>query len=144
MLNVDTAAAWERLCLLVDDDPQLWPAVRDALEEDEDPWEALLDGLDDAGALASLRADDSGMELADALAQLPRVFRLQPEFGGVNDTDDLDDAIALADEILSEEGWRLVGLPEDDGHSLVVVPADATTEIARVAGELGRTVTIFG
>ena len=106
---MDTEALWERLCSLLDDDEQLWPAVEAALEEsDGDAWDALLDGLDDAGALASLEAEDTGMELADALAQLPRVFRLQPDLGEVTDTDDLDEAIRAADHVLEAHGHRLL------------------------------------
>src|SRR3712207_1491066 len=102
MLNVNRIAAWERLCALLEDDPLLWQRVRQALaDRDDDPWEELLDGLDDAGALAFLRSDDTGMELADALVQLPRVFRVQPDLDEVNDTDDLDDAMVIADEVLA-------------------------------------------
>ena len=86
---MDQAGDWQRLCALLDDDEAVWEAVDAALEAGDDPWEALLDGLDEAGALAFLRSDDTGMELSDALAQLPRVFALQPDLDEVTDTDDL-------------------------------------------------------
>ncbi len=142
---MDTEALWERLCSLLDDDEQLWPAVEAALEEpDGDPWDALLDGLDDAGALASLEADDTGMELADALAQLPRVFRLQPDLREVNDTDDLDEAIRAADRVLEEHGHRLLILESDDEdvHELVVVPEEAVGPILETAEALERSIRL--
>lgn len=145
MADVDETADWERLTRLLDEDELLWPRVRQALDEGEDPWEALLDGLDDAGALAYLDADDTGMELADALAQLPRVFRLKPELGAANDTDDLDDAMAVADGILASGGFRLLLLGEDDEDALalVVVPAGNVAAISRLAASLDRSVTTF-
>jgi hypothetical protein len=142
---MDTEALWERLCSLLDDDEQLWPAVAAALEEsDGDPWDALLDGLDDAGALASLEAEDTGMELADALAQLPRVFRLQPDLGDVNDTDDLDDAVRAADQVLEGHGHRLLILESDDAdvHELVVVPEEAVGPILETAEALERRIAL--
>ena len=147
MEGVDEMAAWERLTGLLDDDELLWPRVREALEDaDADPWEALLDGLDDAGALAYLDAEDTGMELADALAQLPRVFRLQPDLGAVNDTDDLDDALAAADRTLAAGGLRLLRLQEDDedAHALAVVPDGSVREILALSAQLKRSVMIFG
>ncbi|WP_210506072.1 hypothetical protein [Naasia sp. SYSU D00057] len=139
--------AWKRLCTLLDDDELLWPGVREALEEDGDPWEALLSGLDDAGALAYLDAEDTGMELADALAQLPRVFRLQPDLGRVTDTDDLAEAMAVADEILAAKGFRLVMLDDEedeDASSLVVVPAGSLDDVVAAAESVDRTITTFG
>jgi hypothetical protein len=145
MVRMDTEALWERLCSLLDADEQLWPAVHAALEDpDEDPWDALLDGLDDAGALASLEAEDTGMELADALAQLPRVFRLQPDLGEVNDTDDLDEAIAAADRVLEGHGHRLLILESDDAdvHELVVVPEEAVAPLRETAEALERSIAL--
>jgi hypothetical protein len=145
MVRMDTEALWERLCSLLDDDEQLWPAVQAALEDpDEDPWDALLDGLDDAGALASLEAEDTGMELADALAQLPRVFRLQPDLGTVTDTDDLAEAVAEADRVLEGQGHRLLILESDDGdvHELVVVPEEAVGPILEAADALERGIAL--
>ncbi len=147
MADVDDMAAWERLTLLLDDDELLWPRVREALEDGApDPWEALLDGLDDAGALAYLETDDTGMELADALAQLPRVFRLQPDLGSVNDTDDLEDAMRIADRVLAGAGFRLVRLQEDDedAHALAVVPGDNAPEILQLSAQLGRPIVLPG
>jgi len=143
--GIDDTASWKQLTALLDDDPQLWPDVSEAIEEGDDPWEALIGGLDDAGALAYLDVDDTGMELADALAQLPRVFRLQPKLGEVNDTDELREAIAVADGVLAEGGLRLLMLEDDDdqAHALVVVPAGAVDEIVDVAASLGHAVTTF-
>jgi hypothetical protein len=143
---VENEATWERLCALLDDDELLWPRVRDALEDGAEPWEALLDGLDDAGALAYLEVDDTGMELADALAQLPRVFRLRADLGRVNDTDDLAEAMAAADEILGDRGFRLIELDDEDedSHALVVVPAEALDGIVEAANGVDRAVTTFG
>jgi hypothetical protein len=143
--GTDDTASWKQLTALIDDDTQLWSDVSEALEEGDDPWEALIGGLDDAGALAYLDVEDTGMELADALAQLPRVFRLQPNLGEVNDTDELREAIAVADGVLAEGGLRLLMLEDDDdqAHALVVVPAAAVDEIVDVAASLGHTVTTF-
>jgi hypothetical protein len=144
--HVDEAGTWERLCGLLDDDEQLWPGVEEALAGGSDPWGALLDGLDDAGALAYLDEGDTGMELTDALVQLPRVFRLQPDLDEVTDTDDLDAAMRAADSVLAGEGHRLLRLdePDSDAHALVVVPADAVPEIGRLAAALDRRITTAG
>jgi len=143
-MTVDDPAAWERLAGLLDDDELLWPRVREALE-DGDPWEALIDGLDDSGALAYLDAEDTGMELADALAQLPRVFALQPDLRSVNDVDELEEAMGEADRILSAHGFRLLRLDEDDeeSHALVVVPAANLAAIVDLAEQMGESVTTF-
>jgi len=146
--DVDEYGAWERLTRLLDDDELLWPLVRGAAQDGggQEAWEALLDGLDDAGALAYLDAGDTGMELADALAQLPRVFRLKLDLGVVNDTDDLDEAMAAADRLLAGRGFRLVELQDDDdeAHALAVVEAGNLPEIVRLSAELRRPVTSFG
>ncbi|MDH2443553.1 hypothetical protein QDR37_06310 [Amnibacterium sp. CER49] len=139
-----TTDDWRRLCALLDDDELLPPAVEAALgEPDGDAWETLLDGLDDAGALAYLDAEDTGMELSDALVQLPRVFRLQPDLDEVTDTDDLAEAIAAADRVLAEHGHRLLRLeePGTDAHALVVVPSDAVPEVLVLARSLEVPVT---
>jgi hypothetical protein len=140
------AANWERLCVLLDDDEQLRTEVREAVDAGDDAWAALLDGLDDAGALAYLDEGDTGMELTDALVQLPRVFRLQPDLDEVTDTDDLGEALHVADELLSEAGHRLLRLdePDSDAHALVVVPADAVPEIERLAAGLGHGIRPVG
>jgi hypothetical protein len=146
MADVADSVEWERLTRLLDDDEHLWPRVLEALEDDdEDPWEALLGGLDDAGALAYLHEDDTGMELADALAQLPRVFRLSLDLGRVNDTDELDAAMGEADALLGGSGFRLVLLEDDDddARALVVVSAGAVDEIAELATAVGHSVTSF-
>ncbi len=142
----DAAGDWERLCVLLDDDEPLRAGVRQSLDAGEDPWEALLGGLDDAGALAYLDEGDTGMELTDALVQLPRVFRLQPDLDAVTDTDDLGEAMRIADGVLGASGHRLLRLeePDSDAHALVVVPADAAGEIERLATRLGHEVALPG
>jgi hypothetical protein len=143
---MNEAATWERLCELIDDDELLWPEVQTALAEGEDPWEALLDGLDDSGAMAYLDEGDTGMELTDALVQLPRVFRLKPDLGEVTDTDDLDAAMRTADAVLAAADHRLLRLeePDSDAHALVVVPSGSVAEIERLAETLGHPVTVAG
>jgi hypothetical protein len=146
MGDVDETVAWERFTRLLDDDELLWPRVKDALEVgDADPWEALLDGLDDAGALAYLEADDTGMELADALAQLPRVFRLHLDLGAVSDTDDLEMALVAANGLLAGRSCRLVQLhdADEDAYALAVVPEVNLPEILALSAELERSVTTF-
>ncbi len=137
--------SWQRLCALIDDDPQVWPEVSSALDEGDDPWEALIGALDDAGALAYLDIEDTGMELAEALAQLPRVFQLQPNLSEANDTDELREAIAVADGVLAEGGVRLLMLEDDDdeAQALVVVPAESVDEIVEIAAQLGHVATTF-
>ena len=133
----DDIADWTRLCDLLDDDPELAPAVHDADEDER--WEALIGGLDDAGALAYLESDDTGMELADALPALPRVFRAGIDLSPVNDEDDLDAAIALADGILAPHGLTLIRLEEEsDACALVAVPAENATAIIDLADTLGH------
>lgn len=131
------APDWARLCELLDDDPELGPAV--AAADPADRWEALIDGLDDAGALAYLEVGDSGMELADALAELPRVFRTDVELDEVGDVDDLVAAIARADALLSPHGLRLLRLEEDPtAVPIVAVPAEHVDEIISLAAARGR------
>lgn len=150
MIGVDRirageAALWQHLCALLDDDPHLWVAVEASLEEaDVDPWDELIGGLDDSGALAYLDAEDTGMELSDALAQLPRVFALQPDLDEVNDIDDLDEAMRTADAVLDETEFRLVELEDadDDAHALVVVHAESVPDIVRIAAALGHPVVL--
>lgn len=134
---------WVRLCDLIDDDPELGPAVSQAASGDS--WMALIDGLDDAGALAYLERGDSGIELADALAQVPRVFRSGVDLDVVGDVDgDLDAAITVADGILSPHRLRILHLEEDDdAYPLVVVPDANVTEIVALATRLGHTVRVF-
>ena len=142
---MDQAAEWTRLCALLDDDEGVREAVESALAEGDDPWEALLDGLDEAGALAFLRADDTGMELSDALAQLPRVFALQPDLDEVTDTDDLVAATAAADRILAAADLRVVRLvEEEDAWPIAVVPSAGAGDIAALVGSLGHEAVIGG
>lgn len=139
------AGDWQRLCALLDDDESVWEAVEAALQQGEDPWDALIGGLDDAGALAYLQADDTGMELSDALAQLPRVFALQPDLDEVTDTDDLVEATEAADRILSAAGLRIVRLvEEEDAWPVAVVPASGVPEIVRLVHGFGRQVIAGG
>lgn len=136
---------WTRLCELLDDDPELPPAVRRAVGDDEDAWAALIDGLDDAGALAYLDWKDTGVELADALPQLPRVFATGVDVDEVADVEGaLTAAIARADGILAPHGLRIVYLGEDsDAYPLVVVPIANVTEILEIAARLGFTAQVF-
>ena len=148
----DSTATWARLCALIDDDPDLAPAVLDAAEDDR--WETLFDGLDDAGSLAYLEQDDTGMELAEALPALPRIVGAGVELDEVGDIDDLDAAIARADEILAPHGLRLLYLDEDDvvdgddeddkAFPLIAVPLGSADEIIALASAIGRTARAFG
>lgn len=136
---MSTIDDWTRLCALLDDDPDFAPAVLDAIEAGDDPWSALIDALDDAGALAYLDRDDTGAELVDALAALPRVFRADIELDEAGDVDDLDAAIAKANELLASRLLRLVHVedPEDeDAHPLVAVPTSNVDEIQTLLGRL--------
>ncbi|KDA06678.1 hypothetical protein DC31_09050 [Microbacterium sp. CH12i] len=136
---------WTRLCELLDDDPELLPAVRLAVAGDEDPWTALIDGLDDAGALAYLEVNDTGIELADALPPLPRVFATGVELDKVGDVEgDLTAAIVRADSLLASRDLRIVYLDEDsDAYPLVVVPIANVAEILEITERLGFTARIF-
>ncbi|MBW4042627.1 MAG: hypothetical protein HIU86_10955 [Acidobacteria bacterium] len=142
---MDRSGDWKRLCALIDDDEAVWHAVEAALEAGDDPWDALIGGLDDAGALAYLQVDDTGMELSDALAQLPRVFALQPDLDEVTDTDDLVAATAAADRILAAAALRVVRLvEEEDAWPVVVVPATGASDIAGLVTELGHQAVVGG
>ncbi len=136
---MDRAGDWQRLCALIDDDETVWDVVEAALAAGDDPWDALIGGLDDAGALAYLQVDDTGMELSDALAQLPRVFALQPDLDEVTDTDDLVDATAASDRILGAAGLRVIRLIEEEdavSWPLVVAHSEHVAEIERLASAL--------
>lgn len=135
------AGDWRRLCALLDDDESVWEAVEAALQDGEDPWDALIGGLDDAGALAYLQADDTGMELSDALAQLPRVFALQPDLDEVTDTDDLVEALRAADAAVADGGLRLLRLVEEDDPAswpVIAVPRDRVSDAIQAAEALGH------
>ncbi len=136
---------WARLCRLLDDDPELLAAVADAADEpDGDPWLAVIDGLDDAGALAYLDTQDLGSELVDALAGLPRVFRTSVDLGSVADIDELPAAIAAADRLLAPHDLRIVYLEEDsDAFPLVVVKPGDAVAIVELAARLGHEARVF-
>lgn len=130
---------WTRLCNLLDDDPEFAPAVLDAVEAGDDPWDALIDALDNAGALAYLDRGDTGEELADALPALPRVFRTLVEFDEVGDIGSLDGAISRAGELLAPHGLDLIHIedPEDeDAYPLVAVPTATVGEIQTLITKL--------
>ena len=142
---MDHAGDWKRLCGLIDDDEAVWEAVDAALAAGDDPWDALISGLDDAGALAYLQVGDTGMELSDALAQLPRVFALQPDLDEVTDTDDLVEATAAADRILGAADLRVIRLiEEEDAWPVVVVPASGAADIAGLVTALGHEAVVGG
>ena len=138
---------WIRLCELLDDDPELIPAMRQSIEAGEaDLWTSLIDGLDDSGALAYLDWKDTGGELADALSQVPRVFARGIELDEVGDVEgDLTAAIPRADSILAPHELRIVYLDEDsDAYPLVVVPIGNVAEILEITKRLGFTAQAFG
>lgn len=145
-----TLTRWRRLCALLDDDPELWPTVQATLEDPPaDPWTALLDGLDDAGALAYLDHDDQGMELAEALAGVPRVrdARLDGaplDLGAVTDTDgDVPTAVRAADRVLAPAGLCLVHLDEgSDAFPLVAVRTSDRADIEQLVTELGHSTAL--
>jgi hypothetical protein len=115
---------WMRLCTLLDDDPELAPATLAAVEAGESPWDALIEGLDDSGALAYLQKSDTGGELADALPALPRIARTGIDLDEVADVDGLSAAITRANELLAADGLTLIHVddPEDeDAYPLVAV-----------------------
>ena len=81
-----------------------------------DPWAALVDALDESGAIACLDTGDTGDLLVDAVRALPRLRRAELSSGrGVDlrpvvDVDDLDEAIAGARGALAAVGLDLVAL----------------------------------
>lgn len=157
---------WIRLCELLDEDAELAADVRLAAEDPEeyfrrrearladrgiessdevDPWLALIDGLDDAGALAYLDWKDTGAEVAQALAGVPRVARAGVDLDAVEDADELADAVAHADRLLADSGLRVVHLDEDsDAYPLVVVPSVHAAEIIELSARLGYEARTFG
>ncbi|WP_119697820.1 DUF6630 family protein [Microbacterium halotolerans] len=159
-------ADWTRLCQLLDDDQELLEAVELAAGDPEaflaahgdmlgelgvtkasqiDPWLAMIDALDDAGALAYLEGDDAGEELADALAALPRIVAAGAELDEVSDVEDsLVAAIVVADRLLAPHGLRVVYLDEGtEDVPLVVVPVANVEEILLVADRLDRTARVY-
>ena len=169
--TASTAAAgqaddWARLCMLLDDDPELAPAVRLAVTDPQgylheraaepavpglghlleaDPWQALLDGLDDAGALAYLDPGDFGMELAEALAGLPRVVGAGVDLDQVTDLDgELATVVGVADRLLGSRGLRIVQLEEEaQACPLVVVPTGHVPQILDLVARLGQVARDF-
>lgn len=136
------SAEWRRFAALLDDDPE----VGAALDETDDPRESLVDALDDAGALAYMEWSDSGPELADALAQLPRVFRTGTDTDEIGDlSGTLEAAIARADAVLAPHNLRVLYIDEGtDACPLLVVAASAVAEIVPLARKLGVGVRVFG
>lgn len=135
-----------RLAALIDDDPEVAGALRRAPQGDAELGAALLDALDDAGALAYMEWSDSGVELADALGQLPRIVRAGIDVDEVGDVDgSLEDAISRADALLIPRGMRLLYLDEGtDACPLVVVAQRDVDEIVEIAGRIGLKVRAFG
>lgn len=162
-----TSGDWARLCDLLDDDPELSGPVLRALTDpsgyfddhaqrlmargiesadDIDPWLVMIDGLDDSGALAYLDWKDSGMELADALAGLPRIVRAGMDTESIADVDGtVEESIVRADELLAPHGLRLVYVDEDsDAYPLVAVSSENVSEIIAIAERLGYEARAFG
>ncbi|MDQ0644075.1 DUF6630 family protein [Microbacterium murale] len=152
---------WTRLCALLDDDAELAASVRTAVENpaeyyaahaddlrdrgiesaaDIDPWLVIIDGLDEAGALAYLDWKDGGAQLADALAGLPRIFATGIDLDAIGDIEaELPTAVAVANGMLDEHGLTLVYLEEDsDAYPLVAVEADDAEQIVALASSLGH------
>lgn len=151
---------WARLCGLLDDDAELVASVTQAVDNpaeyyavhaddlrdrgiesaaDIDPWLVMIDGLDEAGALAYLDWKDSGAQLADALAGLPRIFATGVDLDAVGDVEaDLPTAVAVANGVLDEHGLALVYLDEDsDAYPLVAVASEDAEQIVAIARALG-------
>lgn len=168
MKNPATSADWVRLCTLLDDDPHLAPTVHLAVVDPQtyldqraaapvlagpelsgvgpvDPWQALLDGLDDAGALAYLDAQDSGMELVEALTPLPRVVRAGADLEELTDLEsELAGVIGAAGRLLAPYGLQIVQLEEDaDSCPLVVVEAEHVPAILELVARLGHGARTF-
>lgn len=164
--DIAVTAKWERLCELLDDDPELLPSVRLAVTDpdayfrqradelvdrgiesadDVDVWGAIIDGLDDAGALAYLDWKDTAGELADALRQVPRVFRAEIDLDKVADLEgELPAVIAQADGLLASRDLRIIYLDEDsDAYPLVAVPIGHVDEIVELSAQLGQVARVF-
>ncbi len=136
---------WLRLASLLADDPDVAAAIGGA-GAGADLRDVLVDALDDGGALAYMEWSDSGPELAEALAQLPRVFRagIDPdEVGDVGGS--LEDAIVRADALLAPQALRVLYLDEgSDACPLLVVAAADIPEIGDLAARVGLVVRVFG
>lgn len=149
-MTTSSASDWLTLTGLIDPDSELADAVLHAVHaraagDNADPWAALIDGLDDAGVLAYMAQDDSGEELADALAGVPRVFRAGVDLDEVGDIEGtLTEAIARADELLAPHDLRIVYLDErTEDRPLVVVPLHSAEDIVRRVSALGHSAQIF-
>lgn len=137
-------ADWIRLAELLDEDPEVAAELGRA-SATTDLRGVLFDALDDAGALAYMEWSDSGVELADALAQVPRVFRTGADLDEVGDVDGaLADAIAEADGILARHGLQSVYLDEgSDACPLVVVARSDVDEITALGTRLSLRPRVF-
>lgn len=158
---------WTRLCTLLADDPELPRMVHLAAADPQafraaradpllsdvsaagaaepvDPWNALIDGLDVADALAYLDPDDSGAELSMALGGVARVWRSGADLEPVADiTAGLEPAIRRAEEILAVFDLCLLQLEEDtDACPLVVADIGHVEEIVALAAGAGREVRL--
>lgn len=138
---------WIRLCMLLDDDVELRTAVQSAVDsaEDVDPWLVMIDGLDDAGALAYLDQKDSGAQLVDALAGLPRILAAGVDLDLVGDVEaDLPTVVTVANELLAVHGLALVYLEEEpDAFPLVAVSAADAEQVVALVSELGHTARTY-
>lgn len=146
MAALDTSGApdsdWGRLTAMLDEDPEVAAAV---LAAPAGRWEVLLDSLDDAGALACLDVADTGDLLVDAISALPRVARVprdRLDLRPVSDVDDLAEAFAGANALLSAVGIALIALDEADDDDecvpLVAVPAATVGEVERLLSVVGH------
>lgn len=160
----ETIGDWERLCALLEPDPEVWRAVERALDEGDvdgdaeieeaGPWAALVDALDESGAIACLDTGDTGDLLVDAVTALPRLSRaglatgVDVDLRPVVDVDDLDEAIAATRSALAAVGLDLVALDEGDGDEeclpLVAVASADVAEITALVGSLGQRLLPLG
>jgi hypothetical protein len=151
----DRSGDWERLCGLLDPDPEVWPSVRRALDTSgTEPWAALVDALDESGAVACLDTGDTGDLLVDAVTALPRIARAELATGRevdlrpIVDVDDLGEAIAGARGVLAAVGLDLLALDEGDGDEeclpLVAVARADVAEITALVGSLGQRLLPLG
>lgn len=158
----ETTGDWERLCTLLEPDPEVWRSVERALAradadgnaDDAGPWAALVDALDESGAIACLDTGDTGDLLVDAVTALPRISRAElatgrdVDLGPIVDVDDLSEAIAAARAALAAVGIDLVALDEGDGDEeclpLVAVASVDVAEITALVGSLGQRLLPLG
>ena len=105
---------WVRLGALLEDDPEVGKAIRHAGRDGGDVRAALFDALDDAGALAYMEWSDSGVELADALAQPWADLEAQATWVAIC-VELLDDERNVVQKRLDAALWRR-GLQEVVSH----------------------------